>query len=315
MKKIVIMLMLTTILLQGFSQEASETKPDEKEMKVLSDTNEKTKVVIGNDLLVVEDGKGEVKVRIANRGLSILESLEGPRFTFDKDIRENDRTQYYREEDRTRRARRFKGHWSGVEFGFNNYNYVRSMDLPEDINYMSLRSSKSTCFNINFSQISIGIFRHFGIVTGLGLNWNNYVFAGNNNIIAGNFGVIEELIPNDNVSLKKSKFTTLYLNSPAMLELQLPAGEGHSLNIGAGVIGGILVGSHTKMSFEDGRKLKSYRDLSMNLLRGGLTARVGYENFMIYGSYYLTPWFKEGKGPGFYNLEPIEIGLAFTFND
>jgi hypothetical protein len=189
------------------------------------------------------------------------------------------------------------------------------MDLPSEISYMELHSGKSNSFNVNFSQVSLGIFRGLGIVTGLGINWNNYVFSGDNNIIVGGNGTIEELIPAGDVPLRKSKFTTLYLNVPAILEMQLPTGEGHRLNIGAGVIGGIKIGSHTKMVYEDKQKFKSNSDLNLNLLRAGVTGRIGYQNFMLYGTYYLTPWFEDNKGPGFYNLEPFEIGIAFTFND
>lgn len=233
------------------------------------------------------------------------------------DNESGNRQEDYEDEDHDhyRSSRGFKGHLTGIEFGFNNYNHIASMDLPESIGYMSLHSGKSTCFNINFSQVSLGITRHFGIVSGLGLNWNNYVFSGDNNIIIGANDVIEELVPPGSVPLRKSKFTTLYLNVPAMFELQLPTGEGHRLNIGAGVIGGIKLHSHTKMAFEDDEKLKSNSDLNLNLLRGGVTARIGYENFMIFGTYYLTPWFREGQGPGYYSLEPFEIGIALTFND
>ena len=253
---------------------------------------------------------------VSEKELNNKESLEnGTKVNFERYNVENHRDEDDNKDSHERNARRFKGHWAGAEFGFNNYNHITNMNLPESISYMSLHSGKSNSFNINFSQISLGIFRHFGIVSGVGLNWNNYVFSGNNNIQVGDNGVIEELIPVETVPLKKSKFTTLYLNIPAILELQLPTGEGHRLNIGAGVIGGIKLGSHTKMIFEDGRKFKSNRDLNMNILRGGVTGRIGYENFMIYGTYYLTPWFQEGKGPGYYALEPFEIGLAFTFND
>ena len=67
--------------------------------------------------------------------------------------------------------------------------------MPDDIDYMTLHSSKSTNFNMNFTQLSLGLTRHIGFVTGLGLNWNNYRFDGNNNIIKGDNGVIEELDP------------------------------------------------------------------------------------------------------------------------
>ena len=314
MKKSVILLLLATILLQGFSQQINADKECRKVL-IASDSNENTRVILGKDLLVIEDGEDEFNLRIGNRGISILDSLESPKVRIynykPSDRWKNDKD----EESHSRPARSFKGHWTGIEFGFNNYNHVTNMDLPDEIAYMSLHSGKSTAFNINFSQISLGLFRHFGFVSGLGLNWNNYVFSRDNNIIIGANGALEELISQDDAPIRKSKFTTLYLNVPAILELQMPTGEGHLLNIGAGVIGGIKLHSHTKMAFEDNEKLKSNTDLNLNLLRGGVTARIGYENFMIYGTYYLTPWFKENRGPGFYNLEPFEIGLALTFND
>jgi len=51
------------------------------------------------------------------------------------------------------------------------------------------------------------------------------------------------------------------------------------------------------------------------MLRCGATARVGYGNFQLYGTYYKTPLFEAGKGPGGYNLYPFEIGIALTFNN
>jgi hypothetical protein len=51
------------------------------------------------------------------------------------------------------------------------------------------------------------------------------------------------------------------------------------------------------------------------MLRYGATARVGYGNFQLYGTYYKTPLFQTGKGPGGYDLYPFEIGIALAFND
>jgi hypothetical protein len=177
---------------------------------------------------------------------------------------------------------------------------------------MSLHSGKSMNFNINFSQVSLGFTRHFGIVTGLGLNWNNYVFDGNNNIIKGENDVVEMLNPG--AVLKKSKLTTVYLNIPLLLEVQIPADHNH-LNIAAGPIGGVKLCSHSKMIFEDGDKVKSDDDFSLSMLRYGATARLGYGNFQIYGTYYYTPLFKSGKSPSGVELYPFEVGFAFTFND
>jgi hypothetical protein len=315
MKKIGLIILLITTMFRLSGQEVTKEKQNEKQIVAVTDTNENTKVVVGKDLISVEDRKDAVKVRVGNRGLNILESLEGPKIAFEKYIG-NDNSNESDENDQdnkgARRRSHFKGHWSGIEFGFNNYvTSDRSMVLPSDIDYMNLQSSISNNFNINFSQLSLGFTRHFGIVTGLGINWNNYKFDGNNNIQKGNDGMIEVLDPG--FDLKKSKLATIYLTLPVMFEIQIPA-DYHRLNIAGGFIGAIRLDSHTKMVFKDGNDVKSYGDFNLNMLRYGATVRVGYQNFQIYGTYYKTPLFKTGLGPGGYDLYPFEIGFALTFN-
>lgn len=315
MKKFGIIILLAAIIIQGFSQKLLAENQDGKKQGNTGNADEKTKVSIGKNLIRIEEGDSTVNVRVGNRGLQILESLEGSKFNVEKYNDNNEWNQDNKEEDRARRKNRFKGHWSGVEFGFNNYvTSDKSLVLPVDIEYMTLHSSKSSNFNINFSQLSLGLTRHIGFVTGLGFNWNNYRFDGNNNILKGTNGIIEVLDPGAN--LEKSKLATIYLNLPFMLEIQIPVDNNH-LNIAAGPIGAVKIGSHSKMVFKDGQKVKANGDFSLNMLRYGATARVGYENFQVYGTYYMTPLFQTGKGPGVnnYDLYPFEIGIAFTFND
>jgi hypothetical protein len=313
MKKFITILVLLAFMFPGFSQQNENENDQNNDMYVCSDTNDHTKIVIGNDYIIVEDGNDEVNIRIGNRGLSILESLEGPDISLKKyDYNSCRKQDYYDDRKTSRRARRFKGHWTGVELGFNNYlSTDNSLVLPAEIDYMSLHSGKSINFNINFTQLSMGITRHIGFVTGLGLNWNNYKFDGNNNIFKGANGIIEILDPGSN--LEKSKLATLFLTLPFMMEFQIPANNGR-LNIGAGPIGAIKIASHNKMVFENGEKLKSNGDFSLNILRYGATARAGYNNFQIYGTCYKTPLFRNGKGPAGYDLYPFEIGVALTFN-
>ena len=317
MKKIGIILIFVAIIIQGFSQETSAVNKDTKQQVEIIDTTEITKVVLGNNRIVVEDGKESLRVRIGNKGLTILESLEGkgPKVDF-QDYREAD--SFHQDEDdnsekdRESRARYFKGHWAGIEVGFNNYmTDGYSLVLPDTIGFMSLHSGKAMNFNLNFSQLSMGITRRIGFVTGLGLNWNNYRFDGNNNIQKGPDGNIEIFDPG--ATLKKSKISTLYFNIPVLLEIQIPT-DHNDLNVAAGAIGAVKLMSYSKMVYEDGDKVKSDGDFSLNLLRYGATARIGYENFQLYGTYYLTPLFKSTKSPGGVDLYPFEIGMAFTID-
>jgi hypothetical protein len=294
MKKIAGIILLAAIITQGFSMELSAAKQE----------NRKTDPIVNK----------EENTKTGDRGLILLESLEGPTLSFEKYYGNDEQDQEEQESNHTHNSRRFRGHWSGIEFGFNNYlTSENSLVMPVDIDYMSLHSGKSRNFNINISQLSIGLSRHIGFVTGLGFNWNNYRFDGNNNILKGTNGIIEVLDPE--TELEKSKLATIYLTLPFMLEMQIPVNHNH-INIAAGAIGALKLGSHTKIVYEDDREsLKSSGDFSLNMLRYGTTARAGYGNFQIYGTYYLAPLFKTGKGPGGYSLFPFEIGVAFTIND
>ncbi|HOK25274.1 MAG TPA: outer membrane beta-barrel protein [Bacteroidales bacterium] len=324
MKRALIILLITlfaTAVTEGVTQKEVSGENDKNTPIPYS---QETKVVIGDSLLSIQDNNEAFRLKIGNRGIEILESLEGKsRIKFEKyDSREDNKemksaSDYSdnddRRERRDRRFRRFKGHWAGFDIGFNNLltdNY--SFVIPDDIDYMSLHTGKSICFNLNFAQQSFGFTRHIGLVTGLGLNWNNYHFDGNNNIIKGVNGVITRLDP-DGV-LKKSKFTTLYITLPVMIELQIPT-DSKQINLACGIIGGIKAGSHTKMVYDNGDKVKSDDDFSLNMLRYGYTARVGFENIHVYATYYPVALFKSGKSPGGYSLHPFEIGFAFTIND
>jgi hypothetical protein len=260
-------------------------------------------------------GEKALSITLPRIGSGNPSLMETQRY-FDKHDNRNHRNwdQENNEDEHDYNARQFRGHLAGIEFGFNNFGYQRDMVLPDQISYMTLNASSSNCFNINFSQLNLGFSRHMGIVSGIGLNWNNYRFEYNNSIGVGP-EFITEVSPVTGVPVKKSKFSVLYLNVPVLLEVQLPAGISGHLNVAAGVIGGIKINAWTKVVYEDKEKSRINGDYNLNLLRGGVTARVGYGNLAIFGTYYLTPWFQDLKGPEGLNLEPFEIGIAFTFNN
>ena len=323
MKKSGTIILLTAIILNGYCLNASAIFQSTEKTDTTANP-ENASLIIGNDAVRVEKDDSSLNMKVGNRGLNILESLEGHKYNFkkyenydDTEVRVgenyNRKDRWDENKDGDSRRNRFRGHWAGIELGLNNYATANnSLVLPDNIGYMTLHSGKSTNFNINFSQLSIGLTRHIGFVTGLGLNWNNYRFDGNNNIAKGENGMIEVLDPG--ATLKKSKLATLYLTLPLFFEMQLPVHH-NNLSIAAGPIGAIKLSSHTKMVFEDDEKVKSNGDFSLNMLRYGATARIGYGNFMIYGTYYKTPLFQSGKGPDGVGLHPFEIGVALTFQD
>lgn len=312
MKKIGTIAILLIMLLPAYSQEAVSTDKKEKlKTDTLIKSDEETKVSIGKDLLTINEGRDKVRIHLGNRRINILESLEGgSKITIEKD----DNNDWEDQNDHSNHHYRshFQGHWAGIEWGFANYlTSDFSFVMPNDIYYMNLLSTGSQYFDINFIQQSFGFSRNFGLVTGMGFNWDCYRFEGDNSIVTGTNGVIEELVPQK--TLKKSKFKSLYLTLPLLLEGHIRA-ENHNINISGGVIGAVKLWSQTKMITDDGEKLKSTDDFSMNLLRWGPTLRIGYGCLQVVSTYYMTPLFKKGKGPGGHALYPFEIGLALTFN-
>lgn len=215
-------------------------------------------------------------------------------------------------ESPAKRKSRFKGHWGGIEIGLNNYAVADyELTLPTEINYMELHSAKSRNVNLNFGQLSIALARHAGFVTGIGLGWNNYMFSGDNNIEKIPSGRVDILDPG--AALRRSKFSTFFLKIPLLFEVQIPT-DHQRLNISAGPVGAVKLGSYSVMQFENKDKIKSDDDLNLNIFRYGATARIGYENFNIYGTYYFTPLFKANLGPGGIDLYPFEVGIAFSID-
>jgi hypothetical protein len=338
MKNFIIVIIAAAFCCQAFTMQPRQIVVIEKKQPRSVDISDNVTVIIGDNLFRFDGNDSLVIIRIGDQELNILDSPDEKKvriknyddelFDLEEEARKRhhhfqksdenttftDQDKDWEEEESYRRGRNFRGHWAGLEAGFNNYLHAGSITLPEQISYMKLITGKSNCFNLNFSQANIGFSRHTGLVTGVGLNWNIYRFEGLNSIAVDSDNIIREIVPDNTVPVKKSKFNTLYLNIPLMFEIQIPAGY-NRLNIAAGLIGGVKLNAWTKLIFEDGEKVRTNGDYGLNLLRGGITARLGYENFMIYGTCYKTPWFQDLKGPDGYNLEPFEIGLALTFNN
>lgn len=308
----------------------------------------KTTITVGEERMKITNNDDATIIRLGSRIVSITEGEKGPKlhvervdpeeYLLKREVIEeelpdggfmeekvseelsagaNDNLSRHDDDGHRRYPPRFafRPHWSGFEFGFNNYladGYEST--LPAEYNFMNLNTGKSFNVNINFAQLGIGITRRFGLVTGMGLQFNDYVFEGNNNIMKGENGVIVEYDASaDGIVLDKSKLSTTYFVMPLLLELQVPVQRHSSLNIAAGVIGGAKVASRTKLVyFNDGKqKIKERNDYSLNLLRYGPTVRLGYESFQIYATYYMNRLFKDQKGPELY---PVQIGIAITLD-
>jgi len=213
--------------------------------------------------------------------------------------------------------RYFDGHWAGFEVGINNFATKDfKMKLPTaadgiDGQFMELNTNKSWELALNFMEYEIPVITNrIGLVTGLGIQWNNYHFKNNIDLEEDVNGVIGGvLIDKTTRNYTKNSLNTIFLNAPLILEFQLPVGK-HNFHISGGVVGGIKLGSKTKKFYESNDEKKRDKvkgDFQISPFHYGATVRIGYRSINLFANYNFSPLFNNNKGPELY---PFTIGLT-----
>jgi Outer membrane protein beta-barrel domain len=117
---------------------------------------------------------------------------------------------------------------------------------------------------------------------------------------------------------KKYKLSTAYLEIPLELRYTFdPAHEMKSVKIAIGAKVGTLLSVHTKgktLLDKNGATLNSYSAKEtgkgyFNSTRLAATARIGYGNFSLFGSYQFNNIFKDGVAA---DIKLIQVGLNFS---
>ncbi len=300
------LILIIAIMLATFISNAQEVGVTEKRNQEVSQSQ------------TVNEKADSVKLRVGKYNIDITDKEKGTNISIDKI--ENFNSRWEMEEDeredvhvnkvtRYRSHRKFDGHWSALELG-GNVLYDRDYSMYPDgtPDFMETQIEKSLEFNWNFVEYDFGFCSYIGIVTGLGINWNNYKFSDRITLTTDEAGVIQPVsLPAENY--RKSKLTTVYLTAPLMFEIQIP-GQSDRMFIAGGVIGGLKIGDYTKYKIGK-EKYKDKGDYNLNPLRWGYTARIGFDDIGVYGTYYNVNLFKEGMGPA---LTPFTVGITFTFD-
>ncbi len=337
MKRIITFLLAAALVFPVFSQEPEAPEPEVNEEEAVEkaideaigdpgdkkaedttnvigrlevvETPEKTRVTLGqNEVIIVEENGDTVIVGLGSKGISIVEDGDGVRINvLDMDEK--------RDKSDHKHKKRFQAHWAGLEVGLNNYMTPDlSLVLPQGEEYMDLNTGKSWNWNLNIVDFGVPLgTKYVGLVSGLGFEFINYNFDGQNSIMKDpETGDIVEYVPPYAGYITKSKMNITYLTAPLLLEFHIPTGSGN-IHLSAGVIGGLKLWSNTKMKYTeagDNSKEKNKSDFNLSPIRWGVTARVGYKWVGVYADYYMTSLFKPGMGPELY---PFSVGLAFTF--
>lgn len=212
--------------------------------------------------------------------------------------------------------RNFSGHWSGFHLGINSFlQKDYSAYPPSQDGFMNLKIWRSFSYQVNFWQKSISLQRYhdaIGLVTGLGLCFDDYRFDPEVTIEADDNGIIHPVYP-DYEEMKKSKLSTFYGRIPLLLEFQIPVGHfQRRFFISGGVVFGYKLGSHTKLKYHQAgisEKVKFRDELYLNDYRYSYTVRMGYKWFNVFAEYSPVPFFKEGHGPVLY---PFTAGITLV---
>ncbi|RLD49110.1 MAG: hypothetical protein DRI97_18360, partial [Bacteroidetes bacterium] len=151
------------------------------------------------------------------------------------------------------KKRKFNGHWAGFELGVNGY-------LTEDFNmqfspedeYMDIDMGKGYQVNMNFYEQNIALSENqeWGMLTGIGLQWNNYRFRRATTLNPDSAYLIGYI--DEGISVRKSKLAIAYLQIPLLFEWQNQAlRKRNSFHVSLGVILGIRLWSWQKKYYNE----------------------------------------------------------------
>lgn len=307
MKKIILSVIVGIMIIPLFSQVDTVTVKNE-DLNVL-DKNDTTSISISdNGIISVEENNDTTSIRIGKKLITIIDGPDSDDTKINiKNVDKEDSKDYEFKE----KTKKFKGHWAGLQVGLNNYlNSDYSTSLDNTMSFMDLNTSRSWTYSLNFMEHSFGFSSgNAGIVTGLGLEWCNYNFDRDFSILKDSVGNIVPYSLTSLGSIHKNKLQTIYLTLPLLMEFQIPSGN-KKIHISVGSIGGLKLGSHTKIVYKengDKNKIKEKDDFNLSPLRLGLSVHAGVKGLNIFFTYYLTPLFEANKGPKLY---PFSAGLT-----
>lgn len=212
----------------------------------------------------------------------------------------------------SKKKKKFESTWEGLSIGANGaLTYDNKTTLPEEMRFIEIDYARSISAAFNFADLEVGFGPHFGISTGLGIQWNRYGLKNNYSLSFNEDSIFGMATPDYKYNRNVLKST--YITMPLLLEFHSNTKRSKSFNIAVGVIGGYKLGSRLKQDYDfEGRnyEFKTKGHYHFNPFQAYATARIGYGDISLFANYGLTRIFEEGRGPQLY---PFQFGLHFNF--
>ncbi|NQU52285.1 MAG: outer membrane beta-barrel protein [Bacteroidetes bacterium] len=304
MKQLITLLLCSVLVLNLSAQtDTTEIKVMKKNVVTVVEGHDKVHVKVGNDRgveVITDDWGDTTHVRVGRRTFKVIEGDNGTYVKVEKEVKNKNWTGS------------FNAHWAGLEVGMNmfyksDYSMYNGTEYEEFGEYFDLNPGKSLTWNLNFAEWAFKNERKtFAVVTGLGISFSDYTFDQNITIKKDNDMIYPDNLNSD--GLQKSKLHVTYLTAPLLLEIKTPLRMGSSkLYIAGGVIGGLHIGSHTKVKYKKDKD-KTKGNYHLNSFKYDVTGRIGFGDFCVFANYSMTSLFKNGKGP---ELFPLMVGISF----
>lgn len=226
-------------------------------------------------------------------------------------------TEVVMSDDQGPTIRRWRGswqnNWSGFFLGLNGYSSSGvKTSLSNEYSFMELDYNKSIQLNLNMFHQNVVLARGtrsmLGLVSGLGLQWNNYHLSNNVILMHQENGLDHQ--PSE-YSLSTNRLRILQLNVPLMMEFQVREGYGpNRFHIAAGIQGGYRLRSHLKVEYRDASGDKQSdrikEDFHLTPIRLDAIGQIGWGRLNFFATYSLNTMFKDDRGP---DIHPFSIGI------
>jgi hypothetical protein len=193
-----------------------------------------------------------------------------------------------------------------VQFGYTNW--INKPDSGIKTKSFAYTFNTYLCYDFPIKKSK------FSFATGLGIHTST-TYLDKQRLALSDSGVngYDASFVTDTFGYKRYKFNTVYLQAPFELRYfsnKYNRNKGFKAAIGIQV--GTFLGAHTKgLRSVDGTNIKDKMNTKRYVSPWNFagTARIGYGNFSIFGSYNITNVFKDNAGPA---LTPVTVGICLT---
>jgi Outer membrane protein beta-barrel domain len=186
---------------------------------------------------------------------------------------------------------------------------------PDTINTSGFHRSFNAYFMLDFPFKSNP---NFSAAIGAGVSTDNVYFEETIVDIKAQTSYLPFKNASDTTHFKKYKIATTFLEAPLELRYNAnPEDNNKSFKVAIGVKIGVLVNAHTKgkeLQSKDGNTLNDYivkesTKRFFNNNRISATGRIGYGYLSLFGSYAITPLFKESYAAA---IRPFTVGIMLS---